>query len=215
MRSCPGQACIDQTAISASLACLPVFLAGCNKLLVVAGPTYTERLWCIMELFTYQYMGGSAHQITFLPISEAKEGGAPSLRKAGSSLGDLKGTDTLAAFASFDARAAKCFKPEEKDALLSVIESGAGSIETFNTSVRQMFAKTASQLQAASRAQASERWGEARRESSARSVFSRRSSLETASSGSGEAGGSGRRTTLRRKRTDQSVELFVAKSCPV
>ena len=39
------QACIDQTSIDDSLACLPVFLAGCNQLLVLAGPTYTSRLW--------------------------------------------------------------------------------------------------------------------------------------------------------------------------
>ena len=46
------KACIDQTNISQSLACLPVFLAGCKDMLVVAGPTYTQRLWCIMEIFT-------------------------------------------------------------------------------------------------------------------------------------------------------------------
>ena len=32
--------CIDQTAIRDSLMCLPVFLAGCQKLLVAVGPTY-------------------------------------------------------------------------------------------------------------------------------------------------------------------------------
>ena len=46
------KACIDQDDIEASLACLPVFLAGCSTLLVVPGLTYTSRLWCVMELFT-------------------------------------------------------------------------------------------------------------------------------------------------------------------
>ena len=40
-----GQACIDQANIVASLACLPVFLSGCNELLVLAGSTYSTRLW--------------------------------------------------------------------------------------------------------------------------------------------------------------------------
>ena len=40
-----SQACIDQTDIDKSLACLPVFLAGCRQLLVLAGPTYASRLW--------------------------------------------------------------------------------------------------------------------------------------------------------------------------
>ena len=47
------KACIDQDNIQQSLACLPVFLAGCQTLLVVAGATYCSRLWCVMELFTF------------------------------------------------------------------------------------------------------------------------------------------------------------------
>ena len=47
------KACIDQNNIQQSLAGLPVFLAGCQTLLVVAGPTYCSRLWCVMELFTF------------------------------------------------------------------------------------------------------------------------------------------------------------------
>ena len=43
----------DQSNIQQSLACLPVFLAGCQMLLVVAGPTYCSRLWCVMELFAF------------------------------------------------------------------------------------------------------------------------------------------------------------------
>ena len=39
------KACIDQQNISASLACLPVFLSGCKQLLIVPGPTYVHRLW--------------------------------------------------------------------------------------------------------------------------------------------------------------------------
>ena len=36
---------IDQTNIDEDLACLPIFLAGCQYLLVFAGPTYIYRLW--------------------------------------------------------------------------------------------------------------------------------------------------------------------------
>ena len=47
------KACIDQDNIDQALACLPIFLAGCQTLLVVAGTTYCSRLWCVMELFTF------------------------------------------------------------------------------------------------------------------------------------------------------------------
>merc|ERR1712216_844671 len=48
--------CIDQTNIALDLQCLPVFLAGCNTLLVTSGPYYTSRLWCCVELFVYTAM---------------------------------------------------------------------------------------------------------------------------------------------------------------
>ena len=41
--------CIDQNNIEDSLACLPVYLAGCRRLVALCGATYLERLWCIME----------------------------------------------------------------------------------------------------------------------------------------------------------------------
>merc|ERR1712226_404389 len=40
--------CIDQTNIEASLACLPIYLYGCEELLVLRGNTYLERLWCLI-----------------------------------------------------------------------------------------------------------------------------------------------------------------------
>ena len=37
--------CIDQENIDDSLAALPLFLAGCTRLVIVLGPTYADRLW--------------------------------------------------------------------------------------------------------------------------------------------------------------------------
>ena len=33
--------------------CLPVHLAACKKLLVLAGTTYISRMWCAMEIFVF------------------------------------------------------------------------------------------------------------------------------------------------------------------
>ena len=45
-----SQACIDQSNIDASLAVLPIFLAGCQKLLILPGPSYATRLWvCLLH----------------------------------------------------------------------------------------------------------------------------------------------------------------------
>merc|ERR1711874_570155 len=45
--------CINQSDIGADLQCLPIFLAGCNLLVFISGPSYTTRLWCCTELFVY------------------------------------------------------------------------------------------------------------------------------------------------------------------
>lgn len=44
------KACLDQKDIEDQLAALPVFLAGSRTLLCVVGPTYIERIWCIIEI---------------------------------------------------------------------------------------------------------------------------------------------------------------------
>jgi hypothetical protein len=50
--------CIDQTKIDDSLACLPVYLAGCKTLVIFCGETYLKRLWCLVEIFVFLEMGG-------------------------------------------------------------------------------------------------------------------------------------------------------------
>ena len=44
--------CIDQNNIRDGLKVLPVNVMACNKMLVLCGETYVQRLWCAWELFT-------------------------------------------------------------------------------------------------------------------------------------------------------------------
>ena len=60
------QACIDQQNISASLACLPVYLSGCKELLILAGPTYASRLWCVMEIFVFVRSSGNRERMRIM-----------------------------------------------------------------------------------------------------------------------------------------------------
>ncbi len=64
------KACLDQGKIDESLACLPVFMSGCHELLVLAGPSYVHRLWCVIELFTWFRMHGDSAEKTMsvLPL---------------------------------------------------------------------------------------------------------------------------------------------------
>lgn len=115
------QACIDQQNIDASLACLPVFLAGCQSLLVVAGPTYVQRLWCICEIFTFVQMGSSLSRVTVLPIADGERN-----------------------FARFAVAECKCFKPEDKGKLLRAVESAFGSHAAFDVVMKTLLVNVSS-----------------------------------------------------------------------
>ena len=113
------KACIDQKAnIDDQLVALPIFLSGCKQLLIIAGPTYTSRLWCTMEVFTFVRMNGGRHQnIVVEPIAGV----------------------TLQTLAKFDGGKAQCFDPKDRSHLLAVIESGMGDIRHLNRMVGAIF----------------------------------------------------------------------------
>ena len=74
-----------------------------------------------MELFTFLQMGGALDRID--------------VRR----LGDDQ--NVLRQLARFDASVAQCFKNEDRQRLLGIIESAFGSFVDFNANVRQIFAK--------------------------------------------------------------------------
>jgi len=64
----------NQSAIEEDLKGLPIFLSGCKELLVLGGPSYLSRLWCVVELFTFVHMrGGRTDGITFIRIPNTGE----------------------------------------------------------------------------------------------------------------------------------------------
>ena len=112
------KACIDQANIDANISTLPVFLSGCRTLLVLAGPTYATRLWCVVELFVWLRVGGDKERIKVAHLGS--------------------GGETQALFASFEAGKAKCFKPKDRQHLLAVMEAGFGDLNPFNRVVRRL-----------------------------------------------------------------------------
>ncbi len=120
------KACLDQQDITKSLAGLPVFLSGCKQLLVLAGPTYASRLWCVMEIFVFVRMG-SKH-----------------LKHEDMDVRLLSGTDEgwlQQKLLKFDAGQALCFDPNDRERLWAVIEAAFGTFDPFNKIVRDMLTK--------------------------------------------------------------------------
>ena len=130
------KACLDQTDIVGNLKCLPINLAGSATLLVVPGPSYPGRLWCIMEFFVYLDMGGKLDNIQVSPLVPTADAAAAAADGASSSLRSLQRE-----LARFDAAKASCFMAQDRDHLLAVIETGWGSLTPFNHLVRKAFAE--------------------------------------------------------------------------
>ena len=123
------KACIDKDNLDVSLACLPVFVAGCQQVLVAAGPTYTGRLWCVMELFTYLRMGGDVQKVEVNMLASPDKDRAEAQQ-------ELK-----AQFARFDAAKAKCSSDEDTQRLLGIIEASFGDCRDFNAAAQSLFAE--------------------------------------------------------------------------
>lgn len=122
------KACIDQNSIEESLECLPVYLSGCNDLLVLVGKTYHTRLWCVMELFVYLRMGKS--------IQEQRDNMVVRLLDDDD---DATSENLSQLLARFDAGRSRCYLDGDRQKLLAVIEASFGSFTPFNKVVRRIF----------------------------------------------------------------------------
>merc|ERR1712066_918250 len=108
--------------------CLPVYLSGCSRLVVLAGTTYLSRLWCIIELFTFVHMGGQVSNIDVLPLlrHERREEDRRALATA---------------IATFGAGSCECHNPEDKETMLVMIKTAFSDMEAFNAVVRSILGK--------------------------------------------------------------------------
>jgi len=125
--------CIDQRRIDEDLRCLPIFLKGCKRLVVLCGPTYVSRLWCILEVFTHVHMGGSPGDIEMVQV----------LRE-GFELEDASAVE--ACFNAFDVQACQCFDPADKHRMLALIEASFGSVRAFSEVVRKITGEVQKQM---------------------------------------------------------------------
>lgn len=123
--------CIDQNNIAENLKCLPVFLAGCKTLLIVAGNTYLERLWCVVEIFVFLAMGGSPDDLELRILSAGDECNLETFHMA---------------VGHFDAEDCMCFCEDDKDRLLTFVEAGFGDLGEFNHALKDVFRKALDNL---------------------------------------------------------------------
>ena len=115
--------CIDQADIAAQLPSLPVYLAGCKSVLALAGPTYFQRLWCVLELHIFHQMGGSLDHIVLVPLD-------------GTNVSAGEARPLSIGKPAFDVHRASATDPHDQERLLAVIEGSGEGIAAFNEWVR-------------------------------------------------------------------------------
>jgi len=126
------KSCIDQADIEPNLRCLPVFLSGCDRLLIIFGETYLSRLWCVVELFVFVHLGFPVDRIELVSGMRKSESG-----DSGESARDFA-TEIDERLATFNAKDCNCFVQEDLDHILKIIQVAFGGIEGFNIAVRNM-----------------------------------------------------------------------------
>lgn len=117
------KACINQNDIAADLRGLPIFLSACSEMLVLCGPTYLSRLWCIVELFTFVHMGGDVSKIRVVMVAR-KEEEAQDMQAINKSI------------ANFRAEQCSCLFASDKERMISMIMAAFGDMDSFDTAVR-------------------------------------------------------------------------------
>ena len=97
---------------------------------------------CILEIFTFVFMGGSIERITFVPLT--KQGGpsgagALELSASEDRQSHYQREELIKDFVAFDASKAQCANPEDRERLLGIVETACGSLDAFSRIVRDTF----------------------------------------------------------------------------
>merc|ERR1719201_3282493 len=124
--------CIDQMNIDDSLMCLPVHLAACKKVLILVGPTYLTRLWCIMEIFVLIAAVNDMTRLQSIALKESTENSPPNDSQVHAE------EQVLRSFRSFSVSECNCYGSATRDKLLCIIEAGCGTLDDFDALVRNL-----------------------------------------------------------------------------
>jgi hypothetical protein len=114
--------CIDQLNIDASLMCLPVHLAACKKLLILAGGTYVTRMWCLLEIFVFLAAVNDMSRLECVALAYSEEA-AMRVEKT---------------FREFSITNCQCHGSDTRDRLLTIIEAGCGTLDEFDKIMRDL-----------------------------------------------------------------------------
>lgn len=115
--------CFDQRDLSNSLRVLPVNIQSCEKVLVLCGPTYCSRLWCIWELYTIFVFAPKEVAVARVQLQQLK--------------GEGDVVDVPALLSEFELQSSKCYDPNEESRIRAIISQKKGD-NTFQDYIREL-----------------------------------------------------------------------------
>ena len=127
--------CVHPAFREESLQCVPVYVHACRGMLVLCGPTYFARLWCVWELYTlFAFAKAPSLMVAVLRGRDedeaADDGGGGS---GGAALRVMQ--RRLEHFSLADAH---CFDPNEERQLRAAINAAPGGVPAFQATVRSL-----------------------------------------------------------------------------
>ena len=112
--------CLDQRQIEQQVALLPVYVCGCKEFLALIGPTYTSRLWCVMECFAFLAIKG-IDSANARPLTRCCYAGG-----GGTTLED------------FRVLKAQCSNVHQRQLLMGIIERSYPDLSEFNEAIKRL-----------------------------------------------------------------------------
>lgn len=103
--------CINQDNIQEDLECLPIFLMGCQNMLLMLGEQYPTRLWCVLELYVFFSMQPDIQKFKLQPI------------------GNDAGEKDLAALMEFTSANAHCWSKDDEQKIRSVLSEDVAKFD--------------------------------------------------------------------------------------
>ena len=119
--------CIQEATAAENVAALPLMVLGCKQLVVLAGPTYSSRLWAMIEVLVFLWsQQGRQHDVVVLPLLRRAQETAEGVRRRNEAA-------LLSSVRQVDLAAAACYCEEDRQWMLAAIESAFGTPDRFNT----------------------------------------------------------------------------------
>ncbi|KAG8470992.1 hypothetical protein KFE25_009413 [Diacronema lutheri] len=115
---CDDRTADDSLGAGGHLERMPVFLAKCRTLVVLCGPTFTDRLWCCVELYTWRAMGGRLEDVEIVLVGQSEQ----------------QYRETVASFDAFHVMYAQASRAHDEERLVRAVE--LASVSCFNSTVR-------------------------------------------------------------------------------